>query len=171
MSGAEAGVKTAAAAPRPSLAARGGLFVMRALRYLYGVFYFLAGVNKLVQGWLWSDRLRVVFEERLAQLEPGSFGAVYLAKFGIPFYPLVAWSVTVLELVIGLGFLLGLAMRVNIWLALFLTVNIGIGGYYDASLIPFLVIPALLLFVPAAWRPGLDARLRARYPGSFWFRA
>ena len=94
MSSTEGGLTTGTVAPRPGWPARAGLFVMRALRYLYGVFYFLAGVNKLVQGWLWTDRVRVVFEERLAQLEPGSFGAVYLAKFGIPFYPLVAWSVT-----------------------------------------------------------------------------
>jgi thiosulfate dehydrogenase [quinone] large subunit len=157
-------------APRRGIAARAGLFVLRALRYLYGVFYLLAGLYKIPRGYLTSDLLRTMFEQRLQEIEPTSFAATYLEVFGLPFAQPIAWVVTLGEIVIGAGFLLGLMMRVNIWLALFITANIGIGGYYDASLLPFLVIPLLLLAFPAARSPGLDARYRARYPGSFWFR-
>jgi thiosulfate dehydrogenase (quinone) large subunit len=159
-----------AAAASPSLPARMGLNFLRFLRWFYGVFYLLAGVYKIWIGWGWGDTMRVVFQKRLAQLDPSSFGAIYLDKFGIPFALPVAWVLIVGEIVVGVCFLLGIAMRLNIWLALFITLNIGIGGYYDASLLPFFVIPVLLLLFPSANTPGYDARLQARFPGHWWLK-
>jgi thiosulfate dehydrogenase (quinone) large subunit len=140
------------------------------LRCLFGLFFLLAGINKLRQDWLWSDRLREVFTQRLAELDPASFGATFLASFGIPWYQSIAWVVTLVELGAGACLLLGLATRVNAVLAFWLMVMIGIGGYYDASLIPLWVMALLLVVLPTGHWLGLDRRLHAAHPASLWFR-
>lgn len=47
---------------------------------------------------------------------------------------------------------------------------IGIGGYYDASLLPLWGIAALMIIFPTGQWFGLDRRYHARYPDSPWFR-
>lgn len=140
------------------------------LRLAFGLFFFAAGINKLRQEWLTTDRLHQVFTERLAELEPGSFAANFLTSFGIPWSLSIAWVVTLVELVAGLCLLLGLATRVNAALAFWLMIMIGIGGYYDASLLPLFAVAAILMVVPAGHWFGLDRRLHGANPGSIWFR-
>ena len=103
------------------------------LRYFNGLFYFAAALNKLRQGWLWSDKLRVVFEQRVTELPPDSFGALFLINFGIPLYMPTAYVVTAMELVTGLSLLLGFGTRWGAVLAVAINFLIGIGGYYDRS--------------------------------------
>jgi thiosulfate dehydrogenase [quinone] large subunit len=145
-----------------------GLAVL--LRWLFGLFFLLAGINKLRQGWLWSDRLHQVFTDRLAELDPVSSGAAFLTSFGIPWYVAIAWVVTVVELGAGVGLLLGFATRISAGLAFWLMVMIGIGGYYDASLLPLWLIALLLVVLPTGHWLGMDRRLHAARPGSLLFR-
>ena len=102
------------------------------VRLFMGLFFFAAGVNKLRQGWMWSDRLREVFEDRLLELDPANFGTTFLEQIGIPFYVPIAYVITLGEIAAGVGLLLGLASRWSGALALWLIVMIGVGGYYDA---------------------------------------
>jgi hypothetical protein len=109
------------------------------LRTLFGVFWLAAGINKVRKDWLSSDILTEIFLDRLTELPPDSFAVLYLQSFAIPLVKLVAWVVT------------------------------AIGGYYDASLIPFFLLNILFLTKPSGLWLGLDRLLARRFPGSRWF--
>jgi len=147
-----------------------GISLVLLLRYLMALFFLGSSINKLSRGWLWSDAARDVFESRLAELDPATFGAKFLSNFAIPLYPLVAWVVTLTVVSVTISFALGLMTRVGGALAVWLMVMFAIGGYYDASLIPLWLIAALFIFLPTSHWLGLDRRLHARYPDSIWFR-
>lgn len=147
-----------------------GISFVLLLRYLMALFFLGSSVNKLSQGWLWSDYARGVFESRLPELDPASFGAKFLASFAIPWYVPVAWVVTVTVIAVTLSLALGLATRIGGALAVWLMIMFAIGGYYDASLIPLWLIAALFIVLPTGHWFGLDRGLHARYPTSPWFR-
>lgn len=146
-----------------------GIVVHLVLRTLFGVFWLAAGINKVRKDWLTSDMLLEIFQDRLTEMHPASFQVMYLQEFAIPLYRLVALVVTVGELYVGIALLLGLTTRWAAGMALFILVNLSLGGYYDASLIPFF----LLSFMMMAWNSGhwlgLDRRLHRKYPNSRWF--
>ena len=140
------------------------------LRLFYGLFFFQAGVNKMMKGWGYASYLQEVFAQRLTELNPDSFAALYLEKFGIPFATPISFVVAYGELLAGIGLLLGLMTRSAAILAFFILVNIAIGGYYDASLLPFFALNITFLFYPLGLKFGLDRHPHRRYPDSFWFR-
>lgn len=140
------------------------------LRLFYGLFFFQAGVNKMLKGWGYASYLEEVFAQRLTELNPESFAALYLEKFGIPFAAPISFVVAYGEVLAGLGLLLGLMTRSAATLAFFILVNIAIGGYYDASLLPFFALNITFLFYPLGLKFGLDRYLHPRYPDSRWFR-
>lgn len=143
-----------------------GVFV----RYFMGVFFFAAGVNKLFQGWPWSTRVREVFEDHLLELDPEAFGAMFLEHIGIPFYLPIGWVVTFGEIAAGVGLLLGLATRWSGGLALWLIFMIGVGGYYDASLLPLGLMCVIIIVSRSGHYLGLDRRLALQHPSAIWFR-
>ena len=147
-----------------------GIGVVLLLRYLMAFFFLGSSANKIGKGWLWSDYAKGVFESRLAELDPNSFGARFLGNFAIPWYPPVAWIVTLSVVAVTISLALGLATRYGAALAVWLMVMFAIGGYYDASLIPLWVIAALFVVLPTGQWLGLDRRLHARHPDSRWFR-
>lgn len=147
-----------------------GIALVILLRYLMAVFFLGSTINKLVNGWLWSDYGRQVFEQRLAELDPTSFGALFLAKFAIPFHLPVAWIFVFTTVAVTVSFTLGLATRLGGVAAFWLMTMIGIGGYYDASLLPLWGVAALMVILPTGRWFGLDRRFHARYPHSPWFR-
>ena len=147
-----------------------GKFVVLLLRYLMALFFLGSSLNKLSKGWLWSDYARGVFESRLAELDPATFGAQFLSQFAIPWYPLIAWVVTLSVITVTISLALGLATRWGGALAVWLMVMFAIGGYYDASLLPLWGIAALFVIFPTGRWHGLDRRMHARYPASAWFR-
>jgi thiosulfate dehydrogenase [quinone] large subunit len=140
------------------------------LRYAMALFFLGSFLNKITQGWLWSDYGRQVFEARLAEIDPASFGAQFLTKFAIPFYVPVAWVFVATTVIVTVTFTLGLATRFGGVAAFWLMTMIGIGGYYDASLLPLWGIAALMIIFPTGHWFGLDRRFHARYPDSPWFR-
>jgi thiosulfate dehydrogenase (quinone) large subunit len=140
------------------------------LRYFYGLFYLFATLNKLKQGYAWTDYPRQVFEKQLAQIDPDGIMAAYLTGFLIPNYQFVGIVITLVWTGVTVGLLLGLCTRWAGVLALFATVNIGFGGFYDASLIPLGLIALLFVVLPTGHWFGLDRRLHARHPGSILFR-
>jgi thiosulfate dehydrogenase [quinone] large subunit len=150
-------------------AARGRAVTVLVLRYLMGLFFTFAAANKFQRDYLFSDYLQGMFEQRLTELDPASFGAAFLQNFGIPYYAPIAWIVAWGELAVAVGLLLGLLTRVAAGLALFLMFMFGIGGYYDASLIPLCLIALMLALVPSGRWLGLDRRLHRENPGAWWF--
>jgi thiosulfate dehydrogenase [quinone] large subunit len=147
-----------------------GITLVLVLRYLFGFFFLGAGINKLAGAWLWSDRLRQIFTERLAELEPGSAASRFLENVGIPLYVPIAWVVTVVEFVVPVCLFLGLATRTGGLLAVWLMAMFAIGGYYDASLIPLWLIAGLFVVLPTGHWLGLDRRLHQKHPHSIWFK-
>lgn len=147
-----------------------GVVLHLVLRTLFGVFWLAAGVNKIRKDWLTTDILHEIFLDRLTELPPDSFAVMYLQLFAIPLYKLVAWVVTVGELYAAIGLLLGLTTRWAAGVSLFILVNLAIGGYYDASLIPFFILNVLFLAKPSGQWLGLDRWLAKRFPDSRWFR-
>jgi len=145
-----------------------GIVLVLVLRYLYVVFFFGAGINKLP--WLVSDKARQVFTARLAEIEPDSFAAGFLQNFAIPLYVPVSWVVAVGEFAVAVSLCLGLATRFGGALAIWLMVMFAIGGYYDASLLALWLIAALFVVFPTGHWLGMDRKLHARHPGSPWFR-
>jgi thiosulfate dehydrogenase [quinone] large subunit len=140
------------------------------LRLFYGLFFFQAGVNKMLKGWGYASYLAEVFAQRLTELNPDSFASLYLENFGIPFATPISFVVAWGELFAGIGLLLGLATRPAAILAFFILFNIAIGGYYDASLLPFFAMNIAFIFYPLGRKFGLDRYLHPRFPDSFLFR-
>lgn len=140
------------------------------LRYLMALFFLGSSINKLRGEWLWSDASAVIFRQRLAELDPQTFGAAFLTNFAIPYHQAVSWVFTLTAISVTLSFALGLATRVGGALAVWLMIMIAIGGYYDASLLPLWLVAGLMIVCPSGQWFGLDKNLHARYPKSLWFR-
>ncbi len=151
----------------PLQAARG---VVLALRYAFGLFFLYGAYHKLTRQWLTSPILREHFARRLTEIDPTSFSAAYLRSFAIPCYRPVAWVLTLGQISVAVGMLLGLAVRPNAALALFLISNITAGSYYNVTMPPFFVASAILLGTPSGHWFGLDTTLHQRYPESALFR-
>jgi thiosulfate dehydrogenase [quinone] large subunit len=147
-----------------------GIIVHLVLRTLFGIFWLAAGINKINKGWLTTDLLREIFLDRLTEMPPDSFAVFYLQSFAIPLYQAVAFVVTVGELYAAIGLLFGLTTRWAAWMSFFILLNLAIGGYYDASLIPFFILNIIFLTRPSGQWLGFDRWLAKRYPDSRWFR-
>ena len=128
-----------------------GVVVHLLLRTLFAVFWLAAGINKVQSGWLTTNYLERVFLDRLTEIPPDAFAVFYLQSFALPNYTLVAWAVTIGEIYSAVGLLLGWTTRTAAAVSFFILLNIAIGGYYDASLIPFFILNAAFLY----WRSGL----------------
>ena len=103
-------------------------------------------------------------------MPPDAFAVLYLQHFAIPLYKIIAWVVTAGEIYVGVGLLLGLTTRWAAGVSLFILINLAIGGYYDASLLPFFILNFLFLRYPSGLWLGLDRTLARRYPQTRWFR-
>jgi len=146
-----------------------GIILHVLLRTLFGIFWLAAGTNKIRKGWVNSDMLKRIFEDRLTEMHPDSFPVLYLQKFAIPLYKPISVLMTAGELYVGIALLLGLTTRWGAAAALFVLVNLSLGGYYDASLIPFFLLSFLMMWRNSGHWLGLDRRLHQKYPGSRWF--
>jgi thiosulfate dehydrogenase [quinone] large subunit len=146
-----------------------GVILHVVLRTLFGIFWLAAGVNKIRKDWLTTDILREIFIDRLSWLPPDTFAGIYLQYFAIPLYKLIAWVVAFGELYAAIGLLLGLTTRWAAAVSLFILFNLAIGGYYDASLIPFFILNFIFLSKPSGRWIGLDRYFARRYPDSRLF--
>jgi len=147
-----------------------GINLHLVLRTLFGIFWLAAGINKVNKDWLNSDILKQIFLDRLTEMPPDSFAVLYLQSFAIPLYKLVAWVVTIGEFYSAIGLLIGMTTRWAAAVSLFILFNLAIGGYYDASLIPFFILNIIFLCWPSGQWLGFDRILARRYPESRWFR-
>ncbi len=148
----------------------GGIQLHLLLRTLFALFWLAAGINKIANGWLTSDILKAIFLDRLTEMPPDAFASLFLQKFAIPLYVLVAWVITLGEIYSAIGLLVGLTTRLAAAVSLFILCGFAVGGYYDASLIPFFVLVAAFLWWPSGLWFGMDRPLARRYPDSRWFR-
>jgi thiosulfate dehydrogenase [quinone] large subunit len=140
------------------------------LRTLFAIFWLAAGINKVNKEWLSSDILKDIFLDRLTEMPPDVFASLFLQHFAIPLYVLVAWVITVGELLSAVGLLVGLCTRASASISLFILVGLAIGGYYDASLIPFFLLNTAFILWPSGLWLGFDRYLAKQYPSSRWFR-
>ncbi len=148
----------------------GGILLHLVFRTLFAIFWLAAGVNKVVKEWLTSDILRQIFLDRLTEMPPDAFASLFLQNFAIPLYMLVAWVITIGELYSAIGLLLGFTTRIAAAVSFFILFGLAIGGYYDASLIPFFLLNIVFLWWQSGLWLGLDRWLIRRYPNSWWFR-
>ncbi len=139
-------------------------------RYLFAAFFLYGFWHKLVGGWLWTDHMYNVFTERLGEITPGSFQALYLEYFAIPMAMPIAWIVTVGELIVGIGLVLGLAVRINAAFALFMVLNFAAGAFYNLTLPPFMIYSLLMMILPSGHWLGMDRKFHEKYPDSLLFR-
>ena len=147
-----------------------GVILHLVLRTLFAIFWLVAGINKINKDWLTTDIVKDIFMQRLTELPPDSFAVFYLQTFAIPLHNLVAWAVTIGEIYSGLALLLGWTNRWAAGVALFILVNFSLGGYYDASLIPFYLLTFAFMVYPSGHWLGLDRYFIRKYPGSILFR-
>jgi thiosulfate dehydrogenase (quinone) large subunit len=147
-----------------------GIVLHLVFRTLFGLFWLAAASNKIRKDWITTDILKRIFEDRLTEMPPDSFPVLYLQTFAIPLYKLVAVVVTAGELYVAVGLLLGLTTRWAAAVSFFILTNLALGGYYDASLIPFFLLSILMMSWNSGHWLGLDRRLHARHPQSIWFR-
>lgn len=137
-------------------------------RLLFGLFFLLAGVNKVRKDWMFSDILEDIFLQRLTELNPSSFAYMYLTDFALPLYPLVAWIVVLGEIAVGIGLIFGIATRLSSFGGFFILFNLAIGGYYDASLLPFFILNIIFIVYPSGHWLGFDGKLKNRFPKYSW---
>jgi thiosulfate dehydrogenase [quinone] large subunit len=153
---------------RPLKAA--GIGFVLFLRYLYGLFYLFATINKIQRNYMFGDYPLEIFTKQLAQIDPDGIMAAYLRGFLIPNYHFVGAMVTIIWAAVTVGLLLGLCTRWAGALAVFAAINIGLGGFYDASLIPLGLVALLFVVLPTGHWFGLDRRLHREHPASILFR-
>jgi len=139
-------------------------------RVLFGLFWLLAGINKINDEWMTSPILENIFLQRLTELPPDSFAVFYLTKFAIPFYQPIGWFITIGEIYSAVGLLIGLTTRSSALISFFILFNFAIGGYYDASLLPFFILVFLFFKYPTGQWFGLDALLNKYFPENRLFR-
>ncbi len=147
-----------------------GVVLHLLLRTLFAVFWLAAGINKVRNDWLTSDILKEIFLDRLTEMPPDAFASLFLLNFAIPLYVLVAWVITLGEIYSAVGLLLGVTTRIAAAVSMFILCGFAIGGYYDASLIPFFLLNAMFLWWASGLWLGIDRNLAKRYPRSRWFR-
>ena len=147
-----------------------GVVLHLLLRTLFAVFWLAAGINKVRNDWLTSDILKEIFLDRLTEMPPDAFASLFLQNFAIPLYVLVAWVITLGEIYSAVGLLLGVTTRIAAAVSMFILCGFAIGGYYDASLIPFFLLNAMFLWWASGLWLGIDRTLAKRYPGSRWVR-
>lgn len=147
-----------------------GIILHLLLRTLFALFWLAAGINKIDKGWLTTDILRDIFLDRLTEMPPDAFAVFYLQEFAIPLYIAVAWVVTIGELYAAAGLMLGLTTRIAAAMSFFILFNLAIGGYYDASLLPFFILNFIFLWWPSGLWLGFDRKLTRRFPNSRWYR-
>lgn len=147
-----------------------GIVLHLVLRSLFGLFWLAAGLNKINKDWLTTDILEQIFLDRLTEMPPDSFAVWYLQNLAIPLYEPIAWVVTIGEIYAATGLLLGLTTRWAAGVSFFILLNFAIGGYYDASLIPFFILNVIFLSRPSGLWLGLDRPLARRFPNARWFR-
>ncbi len=140
------------------------------LRYFYGLFYLFSTINKIRQNYMFSDYPLQVFTDQLAKINPDGIMAAWMTAFTIPYYRFVGFMVTIIWAAVAIGLLLGLCTRWAAALAIFATINIGLGGFYDHSLIVLGLWALLFVVLPTGHWFGLDRRLHQRYPQSILFR-
>ena len=127
-------------------------------------------IAEVVKEWLTSDILKQTFLDRLTEMPPDAFASLFLQNFAIPLYLLVAWVITIGELYSAVGLLLGLTTRIAAGVSFFILFGLAIGGYYDASLLPFFFLNAAFLWWQSGLWLGFDRSLAQRFPESLWFR-
>lgn len=147
-----------------------GIVAHLLLRTLFAIFWLAAGINKVSKDWLTSDILQQIFLDRLTEMPPDAFASLFLQSFAIPFYVLVAWVITVGEIYSAVGLLFGVTTRLAAAVSFFILLGLAVGGYYDASLIPFFLLNAMFLWWPSGLWLGLDRPLARAHPHSRWFR-
>lgn len=147
-----------------------GILLHLLLRTLFAVFWLAAGINKILDDWLTTDILRQIFLERLTEIPPDAFAVLFLQNLAIPLYLPVAWAIVLGEFYSSIGLLLGLTTRLAAAVSLFILFGFAIGGYYDASLIPFFILTAVFLYWPSGLWLGIDRRLAKNHPHRGWFR-
>lgn len=147
-----------------------GIVVFLLLRSLYGLFWLAAGLNKLRKGWLTTDILLRIFEDRLTEMHPASLQALFLENFAMPLYRLTAWVVTCGEVYVGIALLLGLTTRWAAGVAFFILLGFSAGGYYDASLLPFFLLAIMMMSWPSGHWLGLDGWFLRSNPEWRWLR-
>ena len=145
-------------------------FLLVTFRLLFGLFWLLAGINKVNDEWMTSPILENIFLQRLTELPPDSFAVFYLTNFAIPFYQPIGWFITLGEIYSAIGLLIGLTTRSSALVSLFILFNFAIGGYYDASLLPFFILVLLFIKYPTGQWFGLDSILSRRFPNYRIFR-
>ncbi|MEI7771074.1 MAG: DoxX family membrane protein [Chloroflexales bacterium] len=149
---------------------RRGRAAVLALRYGFGAFFLYGAYHKTTRHWMTSPVMREHFAQRLSELDPQSFSAAYLRRFAIPWYKPVSWVLTIGQIVVSIGMLLGVAVRPTAALSLFLLLNISAGAFFNPSMPPFLVAAVLFMATPSGQWFGLDKQLHAKYPDSIWFK-
>jgi thiosulfate dehydrogenase [quinone] large subunit len=159
-----------------------GVILALLLRYLYTLLFLYGVVHKVIHGWMWSDIVHLHFTRRLGELlalagtssgldaRIAAYQAAYLAHFAIPLAMPIAWIVTVGELAVGIGLLLGIATRANAAFGLFFLLNFAAGGYYNITIPPLVLMSLMMMFLPTGDWLGLDGKLKRKYPGVPWFR-
>ncbi|MCP4002310.1 MAG: DoxX family membrane protein [Gammaproteobacteria bacterium] len=145
-----------------------GIVLHLLLRTLFGVFWLAAGLNKVNKSWLSTDILERIYLDRLTEMPPDSFAVLYLQSFAIPLYKVIAWILVFGELYVAIGLLLGLTTRWAAGVSLFILFNLAIGGYYDASLLPFFILNIIFLCWSSGQWLGFDRWLSNYFPGSRW---
>jgi thiosulfate dehydrogenase [quinone] large subunit len=152
------------------MTSRTGRYGVLALRFLMALFFTGAAINKWKQEYLFTDRLRRIFEARLEEIDPESFGAWFIENVGLPHWQPLAWMVCWGETLIALGLIFGFMTRGAAVGAMLMMFAFAIGGYYDASLIVLALMFLPFVLLPTGHWLGLDRYLHARYPRSIWFR-
>ena len=104
-------------------------------------------------------------------MPPDAFASLFLVHFALPLYVLVAWVITLGEIYSAVGLMFGITTRIAAGVSMFILVGLAIGGYYDASLIPFFLLNAAFLWWQSGYWLGVSTAFWCdAIPNSIWLR-
>lgn len=153
-----------------ALPAKIAISIFLAGRYLFASFFWYGVWHKLTKGWLWSDILQSFLTAQLNNSRLLPLQVSFLEQFAIPNAFLIAWIVTIGELLVAIGLTLGITVRLSGFLALFLMLNFTAGGYHNYLTLPLLSMAFLLMILPSGQWLGFDKKLHERYPNVLIFK-
>lgn len=147
-----------------------GVALILALRYFFALFFLYGFWHKFVNGWLWTDVLKLHFIDRLSEISPDAWQAAYLQYFAIPLSLPIAWIVTIGELIIGAALVFGIATRLNAAFGLFMLLNFAAGAFYNIWIDILSAMAVLFIVFPTGHWLGFDKMLHQKHPNSLWLK-
>jgi thiosulfate dehydrogenase [quinone] large subunit len=138
------------------------------LRFTIGYFFFTAGWQKLTTGFISKNMLLSILNDWVQHVNAPWYKN-FLLEYALPHSTIFSYLVTYGEILVGLAFIFGFAIRGTALIALFMNLNYELASGWkpgsSAIINKLFIICELVIFLSAVGRCfGFDRILHKKYP-------